>query len=223
MTNKSPEYSGLLRYVIFVIFAGGAIIFSWYGLDYFEQTIKPSDLAANLKSGTILLQPKPLLPFNFIDQDNNPFTQEILRGRWTFLAIGYTSCPDICPTLMANFKAIDNLINSADQNPPVDFLFISVDPDRDTAPQLRDYVHYFNPRFRAATGTEQELRAFTGQLGLFYRRVTGSGAQNNSNYLIDHTASILLIDPQAQLKVIFSAPQTPKLIAQDFLTIKNGG
>jgi len=220
MANKSPEYSSLFRYAIFVIFAGGAIIFSWYGIDYFEQLIKPSESSGNLASGTILPQPKPLLPFSFIDQNGNPFTQENLRGHWTFLAIGYTACPDICPTLMANFKAIDNLITPAGAQPLADFLFISVDPERDNTGQLKDYVHYFNPRFRAATGTEQELRGFAGQLGLFYRKVTG---QNNSNYLIDHTASILLIDPEGRLKVIFSAPQTAKLIAQDFLTIIHGG
>jgi protein SCO1/2 len=218
MSMAQSEGSGLFRYGVFVIFAAAAIFIMWFGMDYFEQELKPSELAASLKSGTLLPQAKPLQPFFLTDQDGKPFSLASLRGHWTFLVIGYTSCPDVCPTLMATYKSIDQLITPEGARPAADFLFVSVDPGRDTPDQLRKYVRYFNPRFLAATGPDEALRALTGQLGLLYRRVEGE--KTSLGYLIDHSASMLLIDPDAALSAIFSSPQDPQLVADDFATIK---
>jgi len=218
MSAEQSEGSGFLRHGVFVIVAAAAIFIMWFGMDYFEQDLKPRALAADLKSGTLLPQPKPLLPFRLIDQDGRPFTLDNLRGHWTFFVIGYTSCPDVCPTLMATFQAIDRLITPVGTKPVADFLFVSVDPERDSPAQLGKYVHYFNPRFLGATGTDDVLRALTGQLGLLYRRVEGQ--KTAMGYLIDHSASMLLIDPEAGLSAIFSSPQDPQLIAEDFATIR---
>lgn len=215
--TEQAEGSSFTRYAVFVVFAGSAIIFSWFGLDYFEQYLKPREVAANLKTATFLNQPKPLIPFTLTDQDEKPLTLDNLRGNWTFLAIGYIACPDICPTLMNTFKALAQRISPPAAKPAAQFLFISVDPERDSPKQINAYVRYFNPLFLAATGKEEELRAFTGQLSLFYRKVEGN--KNAFTYLIDHSATIMLINPEASLNAIFSPPHDPKLIADDFATI----
>jgi protein SCO1/2 len=216
--STQSNVSGFRRYAIFVIMAAAAILFSWIGIDYFEQSMTPSEWASNLKAGTLLSQPKPLLPFMLTAQDGNSFTLDNLRGHWTFMAIGYTSCPDICPTLMMTFKTIDRKINSEGMKPFVDFLFISVDPARDTPEKLGSYVRYFNPRFRGATGrSDEEIRTLTGQLGLFYRRADGGTSET---YLVDHSASIMLINPSGELNAIFSSPHDPDIISEDFATIK---
>lgn len=220
MKNPNSDNVGtdFTRYVILVIIAGAAIVFSWFGFDYFEQSLKPRELVGNLKSGTLLPQPKPLLSFLLTDQDGKPFTQDNFRGQWTFFAIGYTACPDICPTLMNTFKIIDRLITTTGMNTIPNFLFISVDPARDSPQQIGSYVRYFNPRFLGATGSnDEDLHHLTGQLGLFFRRVEGS--KNSMSYLVDHSATIMLINPAAELTAIFSQPQDPKLIAEDFSTI----
>lgn len=217
--NTAPSgASGFLRYGIFAIFAVASIFIAWFGMDYFEQGLKPRALAGNLKTGTLLPQPKPLQPFLLTDQDGNPFTLENLRGHWTFLVIGYTSCPDVCPTLLATFKAIDRQITPAEAKPAANFLFVSVDPARDSPAQLAKYVRYFNPRFLGATGKDDEaLHALTGQLGLLYKRAEGETSA--MGYLIDHSASIMLIDPEGRLAAVFSSPHDPRLIAEDFKTI----
>ncbi|CAK0773592.1 protein SCO1 [Gammaproteobacteria bacterium] len=218
MSSVQSEGSGFTRYAIFVIIAAAAILFSWFGLDYFEQDLKPHEVTENLKIGTFLPQTKPLSPFTLTDQDGKPFTLDNLHGHWTFLAIGYTACPDICPTIMSTFKAIDLRITSSETKPIAEFLFVSVDPNRDSPKKVGDYVRYFNPRFLGATGSNDDvLHALTGQLGLFYKRV--EGGKTSMSYLIDHSASIMLINPEGSLSAIFSSPQDPKLIAEDFATI----
>jgi len=216
--NGDPSKSeGLRRYAVFVTATAAAIVMLWLGMDYLGQRLRPPALPIALKGGTLLPQPKPLRPFQLTDQDGKPFTLDRLRGHWTFFVIGYTSCPDICPTLLATFQALDRLITPAGAKPAADFLFVSVDPERDSPAQLAKYVHYFNPRFLGATGTDDALRALTGQLGLLYERV--GDRKTSLGYLIDHSASILLINPEAGLSAIFSPPQDPQLIAEDFATI----
>ena len=91
-------------------------------------------------------------------------------------------------------------------------------PARDSPAQLAKYVRYFNPRFLGATGKDDEaLHALTGQLGLLYKRAEGETSA--MGYLIDHSASIMLIDPEGRLAAVFSSPHDPRLIAEDFKTI----
>jgi len=217
MSGEKPESIGFLRYGFFVVITAATMFLMWFGMDYFEQELKPPELAADLKSGTLLPQAKPLQPFLLTDQDGKTFTLGNLRGHWTFLVIGYTSCPDVCPTMMSTFKAIDHQISSLGGKLAADFLFVSVDPERDSSEKIGKYVHYFNPRFLGATGTNEELRALTGQLGLLFRRVENE--KTPTGYLIDHSTSFMLIDPDAGLSAVFSSPQDSQLITEDLATI----
>ncbi|CAK0761136.1 protein SCO1 [Gammaproteobacteria bacterium] len=203
---------GFFRYGVFIVGAISTIFAMWFGMDYLEQGLKPN--VVTLKSGTYLSQPKPLQPFFLTSQDGKPFTRDNLLGHWTFLAIGYTACPDVCPTLMATFSAVARQITPSGAKPATDFLFVSVDPERDTPQHLAEYVHYFNPDFRGATGSDNALQVFVRQFGLLYQRVAVPGSA--LGYVIDHSSSILLIDPEARFSAVFSAPHDPQAIAADF-------
>ena len=169
-------------------------------------------MPVTLTEGTLLTQPRPLADFALTDQDGQPLSLANLRGGWTFLAIGYTHCPDVCPMTLATFDAIDRQIAPPGDQPATArrgglrprFLFVSVDPERDTPERLAQYVRYFNPAFLGATGEEAQLRAFAAQLGLLFARVEGQDTA--MGYLMDHSASILLVDPQGRLTAIFSSP-----------------
>ncbi|MEA3276366.1 MAG: SCO family protein [Pseudomonadota bacterium] len=215
-TDPQQQGSFLGRALVVVaIFAAAAGI--WFGMEFFadEPSRHPSAIA--LKAGTLLPQPKPLQPFALTDQDGSPFSLDDLRGRWTFVSFGYTSCPDVCPTIMATFNALDGLLRADTAEPPADFLFVSVDPERDPPERLSQYVRYFNPSFLGATGEHDALRALTSQLGILYARVDNQDSA--MGYLVDHSASILLIDPQSRLAAIFSTPHDPKAMAEDFAAI----
>lgn len=173
---------------------------------------------SGIRGGTLISQPRPLVPFNLRDDRGQTFNLDSLRGHWTFIAIGYTHCPDICPTTLANFTRIKRLVDEAGSNPRLDLVFVSVDPERDTEARLGEYIRYFHPGLRGVTGSLTELQGFTKQLGLVFARVENQ-AMASANYLVDHSASILLIDPLARLTAVFGAPQNPEVMAGDFLVI----
>jgi len=168
---------------------------------------------ATLKAGTLLPQPRVLAPFALTGTDGAPFTEGSLRGRWTLLAFGYTSCPDVCPLLLASFRDVHRKLVERRLDGDVRFVFVSVDPERDDIARLKDYVGFFNPTFVGATGTHAELQRLTRQLGVLYQRAPESGSA--VGYLVDHTATLLLIDPEGRLAALFSAPHDAAAMAAD--------
>ena len=213
-TTEDNSGSSLLRRAIPLVAIAALSLGLWLGLQQFQTRMQAPP---PLRSATTLNPPRALQDFALTGDDGGPFTLESLREHWTFLSIGYTHCPDVCPTTLATFNAVDQQTVSAAQRP--EFLFVSVDPERDTPEKLGQYVTYFNPDFHGATGDQDALKNFTGQLGLIYGKVEGENTA--LDYLVDHSASILLIDPLGRLAAIFSAPHDPTAIAQDFVAITN--
>lgn len=172
-----------------------------------------------LKQGTLLPSAKAIADFQLTDQHGKPFTRNNLMGKWSFAFFGYTHCPDVCPTslsmlaqVMKKLEQNDNL----DTKPQV--VFVSVDPERDTPELLAQYLPYFNPDFIGVTGDPQQLLLLTRQLGIMYGKAPGDDADD---YLVDHSASIILFDPNGNFLALFGMPHDPDLIAQDFVAIKN--
>ena len=219
--DANKAQTGARRTVLlFILIAGAAVAAGlWFGVATFRGLSGSTPL--QFQAGTLLPQPRALADFSLTDQDGRPFSLANLRGHWTFLAIGYTSCPDICPMTLATLDALEGAI--AKEYPReggqshAQFLFISVDPERDTPERLAQYVRYFNPDFLGATGDDAQLRALAAQLGVLYARVDGQDTA--MGYLMDHSASILLLDPQGRLTAVFSAPHDADRMAADFISI----
>ncbi len=169
-------------------------------------------------SATVLSEPMPVPSFALVDHQGRPFTQDNLRGRWTFLFFGYIYCPDVCPTTLMILNQVDRQLQNTTSELRPAFVFISVDPARDTVEKLADYVSYFNPDFLGATGPEEALQALTKPLGIGYRRRAAEGLPDDK-YFVDHTASILLINPQGQLRALSSPPHDAATIARDYQKI----
>lgn len=212
MSERKFSNGGSLSAIALAIGIFAAAAGVWFGTDAFHGERRPDPAA--MKAATLLSAPKPLAGFELVDQDARPYGQAQLEGRWTFVSFGYTSCPDVCPTTMATFTALDRLLIEQHGDSAADFLFVSVDPERDTPERLSQYVRYFNPRFLGATGTHERLRGLTGQLGVLYARVEGEDTA--MSYLVDHSAAILLLDPKARLAAIFSVPHDIGAMAEDF-------
>jgi protein SCO1/2 len=170
--------------------------------------------APRLQAGTLVSPPMALGSFELVDQHGDPFGPQNLAGRWTFVFFGYTHCPDVCPTALA---VLGRLISSLEEDRPAGSiprgLFISVDPQRDSPRVLAEYVPYFHPDLVGATGDPDQIDKLTRQLGIFHARSPDGG---DSDYLIDHSAALLLFDPAGQLRALFSPPHDPALIAADF-------
>ena len=138
-----------------------------------------------------------------------------LRGKWTLVFFGFTHCPDICPTTLADFKQVWSRLAAHGSTDKLQFLFVSVDPERDTPEQLGRYVGFFNPDFIAATGADDELTRFTRALGVLYLRVPDEAG----GYSIDHSASVIIIDPEGRRVGMFRPPFAPEPISTDLTAL----
>ena len=172
-----------------------------------------------LKQGTLLPSAKAVADFQLTDHNGKPFTRENLKGKWSFAFFGYTHCPDVCPTSLAMLAQVMRILekdNTLDVLPQT--VFFSVDPERDTPELLEKYLPYFHPDFIGVTGDPQHVLLLTRQLGIMYGKAPGDNADN---YLVDHSASIILFNPDGNFLALFGIPHDPGLIAQEFIAIKN--
>jgi protein SCO1/2 len=171
-----------------------------------------------LNQGTLLPAPKPVTEFQLTDHRGQPFNLENLKDNWTFVFFGYTHCPDVCPTSMTMLAQVQRKLeqrDGLDKLPQV--VFVSVDPERDTTALLSQFVPYFHPAFIGASGDEQNTLNLTRQLGILYGKAEGSTADD---YLVDHSAAIVLLDPDGAFRAVFGIPHDPGSIAGDFIAIK---
>lgn len=172
-----------------------------------------------LQQGTALIgQEKPLIPFALTDENGQPFTNENLKGHWTFMFFGYTQCPDICPVTLQVMGETLKLLQPEVDAGEVEGLFVSVDPERDTPEKLKTYTEYFHPRIVGATGEHSVLRPLTQSLGIIYARVENK--EHPERYLVDHSAAILLVNPKGELAAVLSPPHKANIMAEDFRTLK---
>src|SRR2546422_11755412 len=170
---------------------------------------------------TLFPDPKPLTAFAFTDHDNRVFDLSRLKGRWSFLFFGYTHFPDICPTTLATLaRAHENIAKSTAGAKDVQFVFISVDPNRDTAGKLRQYVTYFDTSFLGVTGDDAQLGKLVGPLGAAYQLAVTPGVEN---YPVYHTAAVFLVDPRARYHAVFAPPLDAERISKRFKVLRELG
>jgi protein SCO1/2 len=155
---------------------------------------------------------RALRPFHLVDQEGRPFDNQSLNGYWSFLFFGYTHCPDVCPTTLSVLDSVAQKISDA--TTPAHFVFISVDPGRDTPQQLARFVHYFNRQFIGVTGSDAAIDQLTKQLGVLHSKVPDS--KDPDNYLVNHSASVFLIDPHGNYHALFSPPLSADRMAAQY-------
>jgi protein SCO1 len=170
--------------------------------------------SGQLPAATLINDTQPL-PVFALHRSGGALTDADLLGHWTLLDFGYTFCPDICPTTLATLKDIETRLATAGIAAP-QVVFVSVDPARDTPKRLADFVHFFDPGFIGATGSDAELAALAKHLGVQYQRHDETDKQH---YTVDHGAVVYLIDPQGRLKATFSWPHDPAAIVRDYVRI----
>ncbi len=171
------------KYLIFAVM----IVFTLLGG---ITAIQYSQTPLVLQTSYIYPTQRLVSPFELHDQHGQAFTHEQLQGKWSLVFVGYTSCPDVCPTTMAKLAAV---YQALPDNRDLQIIFLSVDPQRDTQQKLLDYMNFFNPEFIAVTGEHQQLLPLTRELGFVYAMV-GEG----DNYQVDHSASMTLISPEGK-------------------------
>lgn len=166
-------------------------------------------------TGFVFPEPEPLKGIELISQTNTALTEDDFRDHWTFVYVGYTFCPDACPLTLATMNQTHAQLESENAQLP-QMLLVSVDPDRDTPERLAEYVSYFNEDFKGATGSPEKLQHFAKQTRSVYSLPDN---RSSGEYLVDHSSSIVLINPDAAVHAIFTPPQTADQLVKDFNTI----
>lgn len=164
--------------------------------------------APELQAGIVLATPRPIAPFAMLDHDGKPFTNTRLQGHWSLLFAGFTHCPDVCPTTLAVLKQLSERMGS--RAPAM--IFLSVDPERDTPAVLQPYVHYFSASITGVTGPSDQLERLCESLGVAYVKVPG---KTPDDYTMDHSAALVLIDPQGRVAGYFTPPHKADTLAAD--------
>lgn len=193
-TVASPASSrgGRSRWLTLAVAIGAVALVTALGI-WLVARMRPPEL-----HGTVLQAPDQAADFVLTGTDGQPVHLRDLEGKWTALYFGYTFCPDVCPTTLADLDAmIEQLGNRADN---MQVAFVSVDPARDTPQRIGEYLAYFNPEFIGLTGDEAAVNAAATQFGVFYAQREVEGA---SGYLVDHTSTVVLLDPDGRMRMVF--------------------
>ena len=138
---------------------------------------------------------RPLAGIRLTDHNNQPFTEEDFKGKWSFLFFGFTHCPDVCPTTLAEVAAVmEDLGTDAEK---VQAIFITIDPERDTPAALAEFVPLFDAGIIGLTGTPEQIAETSDTFPIFYERIEEASAPDG--YTMGHTSHLFLFDPQAGL------------------------
>ncbi|CAI5484864.1 unnamed protein product [Closterium sp. Yama58-4] len=147
-------------------------------------------------------------PFTLVDGSGEPFTDADLKGRWTLLYFGFTFCPDICPSELIKIAQAVDLVEKQ-VGVKVVPVFISVDPERDTAEQVKEYVKEFHPRMIGLTGTPEQVKAAARAFRVYYMKTEEEGY----DYLVDHSIISYLMSPEFEFVKFFGRNHTPEGLA----------
>ena len=155
--------------------------------------------------------------FALRDPQGRTRTLEDFRGKVVVVFFGYTQCPDVCPaTLAALAQAMRKLGSRADH---VQVLFVTVDPDRDTAALLGKYVPAFDPRFLGLRGDDDATAKVAKEFHVLYNKVPGAAP---GSYTVDHSAGSYIYDPQGRLRLYVANGQGPDVFAHDIGLLLDG-
>jgi len=195
---------------VFVLFVVVALILGLtvkYVLDQRDASFSPEQIDA----GIILLPQSRTIPaLPMTDQDGQPVSLDQLKGKWSLLFFGYTFCPDICPTTLAQLRQIKaELPKSTVARMQV--ILVSVDPQRDTPAKLKEYLGYFDKDFRGFNAPVSVLESFAKAVSMPYVEPDTS----KPNYTVSHSGNLALLGPDGTQRGFIRAPfSTPKLVAQ---------
>lgn len=159
--------------------------------------------------GMVMQSPEPAPDFTLLSKDG-PVSLSDFRGKYVLLYFGYTFCPDVCPATLANLaQALHQIGRGAER---VQVIMVSVDPERDTPEKIGEYVAHFDSSFIGLSGDPKDIARIASLYGIFYEKEEVAGA---AGYLVTHTASVRVIDPEGRLKLIWPFGAAPDEIAQD--------
>lgn len=195
------------------------------GLVAAQVMLRPAAPAAAPQTQAVrLFQPARELPaFNLRQSDGTALVPGELKGHWTLVFLGFTHCPDICPTTLAQLSAAQKQWESLPESTRPRVLFVSVDPERDSPDRIGEYAHAFHRDTLAATADLPALEAFTRSLSLVFAKVPAPEGAPADQYSVDHSATMAVLDPQGRMSGLVQQPLDVPGIAADLAALTASG
>ena len=151
---------------------------------------------------------------HLIDHNGQDFKRTTLKNKPSLLFFGFTNCPEICPTTLADLSEITKKVSSSDD--AINIIFVTLDPNRDNKEHLKDYVQYFDSNIIGVTGDKIEIKKFAENWGVFYETVNTS----NNNYTINHTATVFMIDKLGNFRGTISWGENETSVIQKITNLR---
>jgi protein SCO1/2 len=152
----------------------------------------------------------PAADFTLQRAAGGPYHLAEQRGKAVVMFFGYTYCPDVCPATLAEMRDVLKQLKGKEDR--VDFLFVTVDPERDTPERLVNYTAAFDERIQGLTGSEAELEPVYAAYGVYRAK---QEVESAAGYLVDHTSLVYVIDPSGGLRLTYPFGSDPNAIAED--------
>ncbi len=172
---------------------------------------------SDIKGISIISPPVTLPDINLIDHNRASVSIDDFKGHWTMAFFGYSHCPDVCPTSLAIMKRVAKKLRAEDKEKNTRYLFVSLDPFRDTPDVLKEYVTFFDPAFTGITGEKVEIDKLSERVGVIYDY---EGDVRDENFIVNHYAAILIIDPKARLRAHILPPHSVEKVFGAFTRIR---
>ena len=160
-----------------------------------------------------LATPRSLVNFS-LESEAGEFNNQSLMGRWTIVSFGFLSCPEVCPTSLMQLSILANSLSEQAIKQDIAFVFVSVDPRRDSIVNISEFVSYFDASFLGVTGSEEQLRKFTKRIGVRFKV-----SPDEDNYTVAHSVTFSIIDAEGVFRGRFSPGFDAPSLARD-LTLK---
>ncbi len=207
---------GAIRHATFYVLAAAlaAGLGLWAAQTHFPPS-QPAELPA-IRAVTLFPGTRTLTPYKLNASDGSAITSATMQGHWTLVFLGFTRCPDVCPTTLQSLGQAAKSWAALPAAIKPRVLFVSVDPDRDTPQHVGEYAHYFGKDIIGATADEKTLASFARSLGMVYMKVPTA---DGKDYTIDHSASVSLLDPDGNMAGLIRPPFNPAAIGADMKTL----
>lgn len=209
MFNRS-----ILIVLVIALAAGLGLVASqrWFG--------SPGDAPGpELETVRLFPQARELPPFALQQSDGTQLVPGELHGHWTLVFLGFTHCPDVCPTTLADLARAQTAWEALPEARRPRVLFVSVDPERDSPDRIGEYAAFFHRDTLAATADVPALEAFARSLSLVFMKVPGPDGAPDDAYTIDHSAALAVLDAEGRMAGVVQGPLEPAAIARDLAAL----